>query len=1064
MPSEFLYGSDLETLQNVAFERASEIASDNPRSVVWLEQNDHRSDQVVEDWATSRKPLRLAVSTLDRLVGEMNDVLNGPSTRLDALTRRQIIEQGLRELHDDGTLKDAHRFRDEVLALLTTLEGEGYDSIQAVEKLIDRSELTPQAANVLEKSYARFLDNRERTMTGDEFTGSQGYRKVLESDESVADLLPNTDVIVISGYYTLSFNQRRVIECLADSLSIIAVLPLVNPSDEYIGADAVASEAAEFYRDLADETHNLDQSDRPSLAEAAGRLYTPATSIETTLPQETLRWVQEPTPDREVRQVARAIRNQLANDNVDPEDILVVVPGLISYREHIEDIFTAHEIEAVTFANKLLYQTHTGSAMLDLVTACEEEPGADLLARLATNPTVSLEGVDSSEVADLARRLPTNTHERLLDELDESSRTVFGELLDLMAEVKTQSGVTMIESLRALFEHVNLPANLEAIEEDAETFDARMERRAFRRVDRTLDAIARVVRELGVHDVLESVSNELDQLRVPPPRNPTDGAVEVVGPRDAFMKCYDHLYLIGLTAQDFPPNPNRPRLFEELEEGLEGIEIPSERDIARYQFATMLTGAESVYITTPETTTNDEPLLESAILDELSRVTGLGPEDHHLGNGCLEDVQRAVGQQEGEMSAREAVEHATETGVFDGDQSGRVRRGVATAESRAAPERTDRDGLLQPETFEDLHPPDERIPYSPTQLTQYARCGFQYYMERVLDIEAPEDYKLEPDPLDLGSLVHDILEAFYTDFQKAPGEGVDLATYDQTELQRRMLRAGERTVTEHELPFDDSFFDRWLQALFAGLGDPESNDHYHADDEGIHAESWGLLARFLEVERERESPPGWFEVSMGLSDDPSATLDLPIPDGRTIPIGGRIDRITVDWSNDPPKGIVHDYKTGTRSARQTVDGIEFQLPLYALAAGHRLEDEGVDTPLDAAFYVLDPPTDVSEKWTLRYYISVYGDGTDADYEWLTEVVTPDRVAATVDGIEGGAFGPTVLDEQAANCRYCDYSDICDVRYHRRRDVIDAIDSDDHPGYVPQYARPDSLLDEMGGEE
>ena len=63
------------------------------------------------------------------------------------------------------------------------------------------------------------------------------------------------------------------------------------------------------------------------------------------------------------------------------------------------------------FANKLLYQTYAGRAILDLTALCVDDPRTDTVARLATNPLVNLgedrNDVDRSAVADLARRLPT---------------------------------------------------------------------------------------------------------------------------------------------------------------------------------------------------------------------------------------------------------------------------------------------------------------------------------------------------------------------------------------------------------------------------------------------------------------------------------------------------------------------------------------------------------------------------------------------------------------------------------------------------------------------------------
>jgi ATP-dependent helicase/nuclease subunit B len=1057
--TELLHGPSYERLQEAGFAAAGARASDDVSAVLWLEQNDHRTDHVADAWAADRDPLRLSVSSLGRVVGECHETLAGPGSLLDALTRRRLVDEALRDL--EGAVDDAHRHRGDVMDLFGALEGEGHGTPEAVRALVAESDLPERSARFLERAYTRFTEHRERTATAAEFTQSEAFRAVRSAADPFADLADAHDVVVLSGHYDLSATERAVVARLADALPVVVLLPSLDGTDPDGGADAVAGDAARFYRELADETRRVSPDSPAPLARVASDLYAREADTDHDLSAETLRWVEAPTPDREVRQVARSLRQRLATDGVSPGDVLVVVPGLISYREHVEDVFAAHGVEAVTVANKLLYQTYAGDAILALVRLCEGDASAALCARLATNPLVALEGVATADVADLARRLPTDDHERLLAELDERSRAALEALLARAGRVSDAEGVATVEALRSLFDHVGLEASVEEFDDATTDFDAEMEGRALRRVDRVLDAIERTARTLGLDGVLERVGDELDQVRVPPPRTGGDGVVAVLGPRDAFMQSYDHLYLVGFTARDFPPDPDRPRFFESLEAGLDGVETADERATARYQFATMLASAETAYVTTPETTSEDDPLLPSAVLDELARVTGLEPTEHDLGNACREDVQRAVGRTDADRPAADAVEDAIAAGAFDGERATRVRAGVECAQNRATAERTRHDALLDAETVRALHPAGEREPYSPTQVTQYATCGFRYLADRVLDLETPDEYGLEPDPLDVGSLVHGVVEEFYTDLQDTPGERVDLREYDRAELEARLLGAGERARDDLALPYDDAFYDRWLTALFDGLGAPETNDHYDAGD--AHETADGLFARFLDAERDREVHPGWFEVGMDLSDDTDAVLDLDLPGGGTVSVAGRLDRVSVDESHDPPTGLVHDYKTSRRSQRTAVDGVSFQLPLYALVAGRRLGADGVATPVDAAFYVLDPP-EVSEGWTLRDYAERYGDATDEDYRRLVEEVTPARLDAVTAGVEGGAFQPTVLDESTAGCRHCDYRAVCDVRHHRRRDVAAAMTDDDRPGYVPQYAREGSLLDSFGGDD
>lgn len=1074
MPNWLLHGPSYSSLRTTAIKRANDLSGYSPRSVLWLEQNDHIADQVADQWAYNHDPLRLTVSSLDKTVRTWYDIVTGPRSFLDALTRRRLVDRVLREIDDMGMLTDAHRHRNDVLELISELEAEGYDSEAAIRDLTTDSAIPDDKAKVLIEIYDRLEVILDEVTTNEEFTGSEAYQALSETETASTDSLPSVDVVVLSGYYDLTVRQRAAIRTLSQDHSLVMTLPIVEAPQGLDGANEVAMDAFDFYRSLIDNDkericHVTPPSDS-ELTTLAGRLYTPVEQADIKGVSDSLQWIESPTPEREVRHVARSIRNRVATDPaVTQDNVLVVVPGLISYREQISDVFAAHGLTPVTVVNKLLYQTNTGRAMIDLVAICRgDDITPTTLASLVTNPLVALE-VDGAAVSRVARALSTTNIDRLLEETASADEAELTTILKRARMVADSDGAAVIDAIRDLFGLLDLKKRVEIVSEGEEhDFDARMEARAYRRVDQALDAIERVARQTSDPDpvsVLDVVADELDQLRVPPPTQSADGVIEVAGPREAFDRDYDHLYLIGMTAQDFPPNPDRPRFFEAIFDGLDGITPTDPRAIARYQFATMLASADTVRITTPAVTNDDDPLLESTVVDELQRTTGIEPTTDDLGNGYREDVQRSVGQAS-HLDATVGVEQAVTTGAFEGPMVARVRRGVTCARNRAAPDRTEHDGQLDSATVEALYPKAVREPYSPTRLNSYAKCGFRFAMERILDLQEPLDYAPGPDPLDYGRLVHNVLEHFYRGLQDEPGEPVNLEDYSRDDLEQHMLAAAEAALAEENFPYEGSFYDRWLEALFAGLGTPETNPHYGPGSEptdSIHTAADGVFSKFISEERTRDNfpAPGWFEVAMDLSEDDGEPLVVETPTGP-VPVGGRIDRVSVDWSQDPPIGLVHDYKSSSRSPRQTVDGVSFQLPLYALAASNELADEGVDTPLDAAFYILDHGQ-FGDGWKLSYYLYREGEGTDADYRRLIEDVTPRRVGDLVTGLEHGAFQPTVLDADTAGCRHCDFRDICDVRYHKRRDVIATIDDESESGYVPQEARPDSFLDTCGGD-
>ncbi len=1065
---DFLISPSFDALQSEVFEQISEQAGDHPASILYIENNDHRTDEVTDAWAADYKPLRLRVTDFSTVVSECYERIANPSTLLDALTRRRLIDRALRTVAGHGFLDDAHLYRDHFTDLITELEGEGYHTPEAVQTLVEKSELSTETAKLVASVYDVFYELRQDGVGDDVYTLSEAYGAVLESDASLTDLLPHVDIVVISGFYELSYHEKAFLRRLARSFPVYISLPLSDTENPTDGANQITTDVMDTYLDIAGPPTTIPPDTSNSLIEVAGKLYTPTSGAdEGSTPPEELQWYSAPTPDREVRQVARRIRKQLA-DGADPNDILVVIPGLISYQEQVADVFEAAGIESVGFANKLLYQTYAGRAMLDLADLCVDKPRTDTIARLATNPLVTLgednDEVDRSAIADLARRLPTIDTNRLLEELDDDSADALQQLFQFTGDAEAAGAEDVVEAVRNVFEAVDLSDNIEAIEAGAESFDARMEVASYNRVEKVLDAVEYVGRRFGMDDPIEEVYDALEKVRVPPPNQPTQDVVEIVGPRDAFMQSYSYLYFVGLTEQDFPVEQDRPLFFERMFDNIPEISLTDDREEARYQFATLISSAESVYITTPETSFDDDDLLESSILDELARVTGLEPSPDELGNAVSEDVQRALRHHRGRETREAAVTHAADSGAFDRQQVERIVAGARCAENRAEAGPSSHDGQLDSGLVAELH--GDREPYSPTKLKDYAQCGYAYYMKRILGIEAPDEFHLEPQKVDLGSLVHDIFEKFYRGLQDDHGEPVHLTDYNRNSLEEQLLEQTRASLDDADIEFDDVFYERWLEQLLAGLATPDVNEYY-GGDQPHQGTDRGLFVRFLDAEYDdNDDIPAWFEVPMDFSDSDEGEITVTTPDGQEIPVGGFIDRVGLREQDDGTiEGLVHDYKTSDPETIQTIDGIEFQLPLYTLAtrtelAAHYGDELGT---VDGQFYVTEPPTEVTRKWSLKYYIE-RNDGTDQDYErFLTETV-PSRVGDIVDGIENGAFQTTTLSPKEAGCRYCDYRDICDVRHHQRQEIIQEMDRSDAPGYIPQRARDGSFLDTIGGDD
>ncbi len=291
---------------------------------------------------------------------------------------------------------------------------------------------------------------------------------------------------------------------------------------------------------------------------------------------------------------------------------------------------------------------------------------------------------------------------------------------------------------------------------------------------------------------------------------------------------------------------------------------------------------------------------------------------------------------------------------------------------------------------------------SATRLSRWAVCPFAYFAREILRIEPvenPED-RVEMSPLDLGRLVHEILERFIREApapvggcgSSAPGE-----RWSGEDASR--LRSIAQDICEA--------YDR------RGLtGRPA---FWHRDRRRVMA----VMERFIREDSDRLAlhctRPLAAELAFGLPGGEVGAVELPLPDGRRVMFHGVADRL--DATGDGELEVI-DYKTGRdddyRGLSETDPdgrGTKLQLPVYALAA---------------RLYGGNPQAVVRSYY---WFVSSSGGFRYQGYEVTSEVLS--RVGGTVGrmvaGIEAGVF-PMYQRKDAgavsgagvsgAGCPYC----------------------------------------------
>jgi RecB family exonuclease len=341
-------------------------------------------------------------------------------------------------------------------------------------------------------------------------------------------------------------------------------------------------------------------------------------------------------------------------------------------------------------------------------------------------------------------------------------------------------------------------------------------------------------------------------------------------------------------------------------------------------------------------------------------------------------------------------------------------RAMTMLRARAGSGLTRFDGDLR---GQDVPEPTQRTAVSPTALEAWARCPHAYLMAKLLwiePVESPEEL-VQISPLDIGNLMHDAVDAFFTAQSQAgtvPGGATPWTDGQRADLRRAATTVAAdlaaRGATGHPM--------LWRQELGRILTDL---DRLLDDDDQLRAETG---------RRQERS-----ELVFGMRG--AATVDVALPDGRTIRFRGSADRVDLATGADratrlggaqPADTItVVDYKTGSARAftglidtDPTAGGTKLQLPVYAYAAR-------------AALGLPHAPV-AAEYWFLR---KDRGKRIQLTVTPRVEQVFAETLTVIVDAMAAGLYPhrPPPQDGWGdfVQCRFCD-PDGLGVNEHRER--------------------------------
>lgn len=319
--------------------------------------------------------------------------------------------------------------------------------------------------------------------------------------------------------------------------------------------------------------------------------------------------------------------------------------------------------------------------------------------------------------------------------------------------------------------------------------------------------------------------------------------------------------------------------------------------------------------------------------------------------------------------------------------------GIKAEEARAGDRLTEYEGVarIDGRRFDPLLNPDLQV--SASRLESLVKCPFGYFLKYLLGVEPPEELMFDRarwlDPMDRGSLLHDILFEFMT----------------------RITKEGERADPGRHGPVMEEVADRIIADWKLNIP-PPSEGIFERERQDIRV----ALEVFLRVEGGRPPNIVPFAFEKGFSGVP-----IEVEGGRSFRLKGRIDRID---RTGPGTFRIIDYKSGNPSP---FEGLEFfgrgriiQHALYAVAAEHLLVEEGLAAR----------PRMTESGY---FFPTRRGEGR--------EILVPEFDRKTFRAllrdilalVSNGYFVRTPKDD----CRFCDFSTVCGGRHKETKEKLDA---------------------------
>ncbi len=442
-------------------------------------------------------------------------------------------------------------------------------------------------------------------------------------------------------------------------------------------------------------------------------------------------------------------------------------------------------------------------------------------------------------------------------------------------------------------------------------------------------------------------------------------------------------FLIGCTDGDFPAVPHTSGLFSDYEvKQLLLNDIPISDDysyVANLEtfmaYCVVLSPSDFLFVSCPLVTMEGERKKPSSIFAEITKVFPRLYVRDKTDYDSRDDAMTALTPAFEEYARSLALGHSELKGLadfFDSDprySSGRL------AITRA----------LDKAPFKIENPANARLLFgqqltvSASQVESFSKCRFSYFCNYGLGIK--ERRKAEIDQLEYGTMVHYILELFFTKYSKT----------EYSQLSEKEIMTFIRAAVSD-----------YLEGYLGGSDTKAQSFLYRLE---VLCDNLKLLLTHIIAElAQSDFSVADCELKIG-KDIPAYTVKLPT--GQNIAVCGSVDRVDVMRTDSDTFLRIIDYKTGPKTFRLSdiMFGLNLQMLLYLCSIQANGQQRYGDITPAGILYMPAVVPNISADGLTQQKIS---DKINSDFKMNGLLLDDVRVIKGMDKTEGAKYIPVKI--------------------------------------------------------